>query len=178
MKADGHSIASCASDELANHAPAIRQFLFDAFEGDFSDDDFDHCLGGRHFLMFRDSQLVGHAAVVSRAMAFDDLSLEVGYLEAMAVHPGWRGRGLGFELLAKATEFCREHYRVSMLSTDTHGFYERHGWRRLNGLSFVATDAGLVRTAEDDEGLMLLSDGDLIFEAKQVVCDFRSGDVW
>jgi aminoglycoside 2'-N-acetyltransferase I len=128
--------------------------------------------------MFLDSQLVGHAAVVSRRLEFDELSIQVGYIEAMAVHPRWRSHGLGRELLAKATEFCLENYRVSMLSTDIHGFYESHGWRRFSGLSFVATESGLVRTAEDDEGLMMLTGEDHLFEAKRVVCDFRSGDVW
>jgi hypothetical protein len=36
----------------------------------------------------------------------------------------------------------------------------------------------LVRTAEEDETLMVLSQVEDVLAAKQVVCDFRDGDVW
>lgn len=159
-------------------APEIRQFLTDAFDGDFSDEDFENALGGIHFVTFRDDRLVAHASVVSRFVNLDDLRLEVGYVEAMAVHREWRGRGLGAELLAGLTAFCRQSYRASMLSTDIHAFYEKHGWLRLGAESFVETESGLVRTEDDDEGLMLLTDGVNLAKARRAVCDFRSGDVW
>jgi aminoglycoside 2'-N-acetyltransferase I len=65
-----------------------------------------------------------------------------------------------------------------MLSTGSHAFYEKHGWRRFNGESYLATDSGVVRTEEDDDGLMLLTSLEDVLAADRVTCDFRSGDAW
>ena len=44
----------------------IRALLDDAFEGDFSDDDWQHTLGGRHVVV-TDGAVLAHAAVVAHA---------------------------------------------------------------------------------------------------------------
>lgn len=178
MNTRGDSIMICTSDELNSVAPGVERFLVEAFDGDFSEDDFDHCLGGRHFLIFREESLVGHAAVVSRQIALDGQCLEAGYVEGLAIGGNWRGRGLGYELLAAATNYCRLNYKVSLLSTDIHEFYETHGWQRFEGESFAETDSGVIRTSEDDHGLMLLSDDDMLARPNRVTCDFRRGDGW
>ena len=174
----GSKIMTFSSGEIEIAAPGLDQFLNDAFEGDFSAEDFEHCMGGQHFVVLRDSQLLAHGSVVSRKICFDDLRLDVGYVEALAVRPDWRGRGVGSDLLAELTTHCQTNFGVSMLSTDRQAFYERHGWRRIAGESFVETDSGLVRTADEDEGLMVLTDLAVAVQARQVICDFRNGDVW
>jgi aminoglycoside 2'-N-acetyltransferase I len=116
--------------------------------------------------------------VVLRNITFDEQVFRTGFVEAMAVGHEWRGRGVGSKLLEELTDFCRSNFEVAMLSTGSHAFYEKHGWRRFKGESYLATDSGLVRTEQDDDGLMVLTSLDGVLEAARVACDFRNGDVW
>jgi GNAT superfamily N-acetyltransferase len=55
-------------------------------------------------------------------------------VESMHVHPKFRGRGIGKQLLDAAVDIARREgcYRVQLTSnrqrTDAHRFYERHGF--------------------------------------------------
>ena len=58
-------------------------------------------------------------------------------VEDMFVHPDFRGKGIGSQLLTSAIELCRAlgYFRISLL-TDTKNsaaqrFYERHGFRTV-----------------------------------------------
>lgn len=47
---------------------AIRELVDQAFDGEFSDDDFEHPLGGMHALLWQDGELIGHGSVVMRRL--------------------------------------------------------------------------------------------------------------
>ncbi|HEX6678087.1 MAG TPA: hypothetical protein VF486_24105 [Actinomycetes bacterium] len=71
-------------------------------------------------------------------------------------------------------------YQLGAPSTGRRGFYERFGWERWRGPTFVASPTSLVRTPEDDDSVMVLrtpatTDLDL---AAPLTCDWRPGDVW
>lgn len=70
---------------------AVRALLRDAFDGDFSDDDWEHALGGVHALARADDRVVGHAAVVQRRLLHGGRALRAGYVEAVAVAADARG---------------------------------------------------------------------------------------
>jgi aminoglycoside 2'-N-acetyltransferase I len=172
------SVQRLTSADAISQLGDLRAFLDEAFDGDFTDDDFDHALGGTHFVILARGQLIAHGSVVLRRISFDGQVYATGYLEAMAVALEWRGHGIGSKLLAALTDFCRSSFAVSMLSTGSHAFYEHHGWRRFKGESYLASDSGLLRTEDDDEGLMVLTSLEDVLTADRVTCDFRSGDVW
>lgn len=156
-----------------------RTLLDLAFEGDFAPEDWEHALGGMHVLGFLDGALIAHGAVVPRRMDFHTATIDVGYVEAMAVHPDHQRNGYGTELMRAITEFCEATYAVSMLSTDEHDFYARLGWQRFNGESYVRTEHGIERTADEDEGLMLLlPDTHRALLSANVTCEDRDGDAW
>ncbi len=50
----------------------IRRLVVDAFEGDFSDEDWDHTLGGLHVIASEEETLLAHAAVVPRTIWLGD----------------------------------------------------------------------------------------------------------
>lgn len=56
----------------ADLEPAVlqagRALLDDAFDGDFSDHDWEHSLGGVHAPVWDGPDLVGHAALVARRL--------------------------------------------------------------------------------------------------------------
>lgn len=68
-----------------------------------------------------------------------------------------------------------------MLSTDAHRFYQRSGWERWRGPSFVRRVGGAVdRPAEDDDGLMVLRTGRraTVDLTASITCEDRPGDCW
>ena len=178
MGSSEEQFVTCSSEELLLLAPSIRVFLNEAYEGDFSDSDYENALGGRHFIIVVGGQLIAHASVVTRSISIDDSTWKVGYVEAVAVAADFRDRGLGRRIMQQVTDFCRRNYEVAMLSTGEHGFYGRFGWVLLDATTFVDTANGLVRTDEDDDCLMLLSDMSDLTNARQVVALDRSENPW
>lgn len=157
----------------------LQKLLNDAFEDDFSEEDWQHTFGGTRFLGNRDGELIAHGAVVPRKMKVDGESVMVGYVEAVAVLPSCWGNGFGTFLMAEITSYCRSEFPLSMLSTDQKNFYRRHGWSDFEGKSFVSKDGLQYRTEDEDEGLMFLCDSDQgEFSPRLVICRARDGDAW
>jgi aminoglycoside 2'-N-acetyltransferase I len=141
---------------------ALRELLDAAFDGDFTDDDFDHALGGMH------------------AMARDGEALRTGYVESVAVHPGRRGGGVGARVMDELERIIRGAYEIGALgAADTaRAWYASRGWQRWSGTTSVVTPEGVRRTPDEDGAVYVLPvtarlqpDGDL-------ACDWRGGDVW
>jgi aminoglycoside 2'-N-acetyltransferase I len=83
--------------------------------------------------------------------------------------------------MREADPIIRGRYQLGALSDGSAvpGFYERLGWERWRGPTFVDATPELVRT-EDDDGVMVLrtpTTGDLDLAAP-LVCDWRPGDAW
>lgn len=157
-----------------------RRLLTDAFDGDFTDDDWDHTLGGMHALVWHRGELLAHAAVVQRRLLYRDTALRCGYVEAVAVRTDWRRQGLGAAIMDAAEQVIRGAYQLGALSAtaDAPGFYLARGWQRWAGTTAVLGPNGIARTADDDGCVFVLpTDTTLDIEAA-LVCDWRGGDVW
>src|SRR4029450_8497435 len=61
-----------------------RTLLYEAFD-QMTEDDWQHCLGGVHALVWDGPRLVGHASVVQRRLLHDGRALRAGYIEGGAV---------------------------------------------------------------------------------------------
>jgi aminoglycoside 2'-N-acetyltransferase I len=71
-------------------------------------------------------------------------------------------------------------YRLGALATGIPAFYERLGWIVWEGPTFVRTDAGLLRTTEEDGSVLVRptpTSPDLDRSAP-ISCEWRPGDVW
>lgn len=160
---------------------AARGICDTTFGVSFSADDWRHTRGGVRLLLFDAGLLVGHAAVVPRSIGFGELTLRAGYVEGVAVLPDAQARGLGSRLLrAVNTVLERDGSEVGVLSTSRGSFYARLGWEPWQGPSFVRRAGGLVRTPDEDDGLMVLrvpATPDLEL-AWPITCDARPGDDW
>ena len=98
---------------------AIRALVDLAFAGDFDDHDWAHALGGVHALIEIDGATVGHASVVPRSFWLDDQPLRCGYVEAVAVHPHHRRRGLGWRLMGAMEALIAGTDDLGALSSET-----------------------------------------------------------
>ena len=167
---------------LADELRDLRALLDEAFEGECEDADWEHALGGIHVLVREGEELVGHVSVVQRRLLHRDLALRTGYVEALAVRPGRRRRGHAGLAMSAAERVIRAAYDLGALSdgTGVEGFYERRGWLRWRGPTFVLAPGGLERTEEDDGGILVLATplSPELELAGPIACDWRPGDVW
>lgn len=178
------SIRTAPTAELLPQEIAALRGLFAAAWSDdpeqFSEDDWDHATGGTHFLVEDGGTIVSHASVVERELHADGHPLETGYVEAVATLPAQQGRGLGTAVMREVTAHIDRRFPLGALDTGLNGFYTRLGWVTWEGPTFVRTDAGLLRTAEDDGNVMVrmtASSPELDLSAP-ISCEWRPGDVW
>ena len=159
---------------------AARALLDAVFEGDMSDHDWEHALGGLHALVWQDGELVGHASVVQRRLIHGGRALRAGYVEGVAVSARRRGKGHGAAMMEVLERVIRGAYDLGALgSTDqAAGFYAARGWRPWEGPTSALTPAGIVRTQSDDGAIDVLPVAVALDVSGPLVCDWRDGDVW
>ena len=159
---------------------AARALLDAAFAGDFSDEDWEHGLGGIHALAWEDGELVGHASLVQRRLLHGDRALRTGYVEAVAVRADRRRRGHAGALMAALERFLPGAYELGALSSaeGALAFYAGRGWQRWRGPTWALTPAGPIRTAGDDGSVHVLPLGVALDLDGALTCDWREGDVW
>lgn len=164
-------------DETLHEA---RTMLDAAFAGDFSDDDWDHTLGGMHAVIVHRGALIAHAAVVQRRLLHGGRALRCGYVEGVAVREDWRRQGLGSAVLDAAEQVIRGAYQVGALSASAEGrrLYPPRGWLAWRGPISVLSPDGVVPTPEDDDSVLVLPVGVDLDPDAALVCDWRDGDVW
>jgi aminoglycoside 2'-N-acetyltransferase I len=125
--------------------------------------------------------VVAHAAVVRRELHVDGRAIDTGYVEGVGTAPDRRGEGLGTLALREVDALIRRHHHLGALSTGEHGFYERLGWERWCGPTSVRTaDGALVRTPDEDDGIMVLRFGPsaAVDLDAPLSCEARRGDDW
>src|SRR5258705_7183892 len=76
----------------------VQRMLVAAFGPDeeerFTDDDWDHALGGVHFVVDQRGGIVAHASVVERELHVAGRPVRTGYVEAVATLADRQGEGL------------------------------------------------------------------------------------
>jgi aminoglycoside 2'-N-acetyltransferase I len=169
------------TDELdAATLADVRALLDRAFDGDFSEHDWEHALGGVHALVREGGALVGHAALVPRRLLHAGRALCTGYVEALAVAPHVRGRGHGTALMRAIEPELRRGFELGALSASDPGarLYGALGWTRWLGPTFALGPQGAVRTPEDDRSIHVLPVSVALEVRGALTCDWRAGDPW
>jgi aminoglycoside 2'-N-acetyltransferase I len=159
---------------------SARALLDDVFEGDLSDADWEHALGGVHALAWDGAELIGHASVVQRRMLHGGRALRTGHVEAVGVRGDRRREGHGAALMAAIERVLKGAYELGALSAaDEAGeFYSALGWTQWQGPTYALTPQGVVRTEEDDDGVFVLPLTAPVDVFGALTCDWRDGDVW
>jgi aminoglycoside 2'-N-acetyltransferase I len=153
-------------------------------DGAFTIDDWQHTCGGVRVLLHDGDELVAHAAVVPREIALGDEAaahvFAAGYVEGVAVIPSRQRSGFGTLVMDITNEVLRAGFELGVLSTGSGAFYERLGWERWRGPSYVESHGARTRTADEDDGLVVLRcPASLhIDTAVAITCHERPGDDW
>lgn len=161
----------------------LHRLWAEAF-GDFTEEDAEHAFGGIHVLGFDGAGsgevLVAHASAVPRRIVVGSAAYDAGYVEAVATAPSRQGTGLGTRVMERLGSELVERWQLGALSTGSPGFYERLGWERWHGPSYVATATGVERTPDEDDGIMVLRFGPSagVDLTASIVCEDRPGDAW
>jgi aminoglycoside 2'-N-acetyltransferase I len=159
---------------------AARHLLNEAFDGDLTDHDWEHALGGVHALVWEDGELVGHASVVQRRLLYGGRALRTGYVEGVAVRADRRRRGHAAAMMDALERVIRAAYDIGALSSSDAAldFYAGRGWLRWLGPTWALTPGGITRTEDDDGGVYVLPSPLLPDISGELTCDWRNGDVW
>ena len=158
----------------------VRRLLDEAFEGDFPEEDWRHTLGGWHVVVIEEGAVLSHAAAVPRTLEVAGRPLRSGYVEGVATAPGRHGEGLGSFAIWQLDRLLRREFEIGALSTGRHNFYERLGWERWRGPTYVRRGPELIRTEDEDDALMVLRFGpSLALDLTEPIsCEARTGDDW
>jgi aminoglycoside 2'-N-acetyltransferase I len=168
----------------ADLAPAdlrdIRALLDGAFHGDFTDEDFEHGLGGMHALLHDAAGLAAHGAVVMRRARHAGRWRRIGYVEAVAVRADVRRHGLGGRVMEALERIVDRAYDAGALSASEEGarLYAARGWRLWPGRICALGPEGVVRLPEE-EGCVYVRPAlaGPLDPPDELVFDWRDGDV-
>jgi aminoglycoside 2'-N-acetyltransferase I len=173
-----------ASAELLPEEVSVLRDLFESAWGkgseEFTDDDWDHAVGGLHFILEEGGAIVAHASVVERELHTSGHRLATGYVEAVATWPIHQRLGYGTTVMREVDEYIDQTFQLGALGTGSFPFYERLGWVVWKGPTFVRAGSGIIRTAEEDGYVLvrLTPASPELDPSAPISCDWRPGDVW
>lgn len=168
------------ADLDATTLASARALLVDVFDGDFSDDGWDHALGGVHALVWDGADVIGHASVVQRRLLHGGRALRAGYVEGVGVRADRRRRGHGASMMTALERVAREAYDLGALAAtdEAAAFYAGRGWTAWQGPCSALTPHGVRRTAGEDGHIYVLAHAAALDVLGELTCDWRDGDVW
>lgn len=157
-----------------------RDLLDLVFDGEMTDADWDHSLGGMHAIAWEGDVLVGHSSVVQRRLVHDGVALRTGYVEGVGVHPAWQRQGVGGQMMAALEQIINVAYDLGALGATDEAvqLYEQRGWRKWLGPTSALTPTGIVRTTDEDGFIYVLPGSHPLDLRGELTCDWRDGDVW
>jgi aminoglycoside 2'-N-acetyltransferase I len=178
-------LEAIASDRLTDHRLRTLRRLFDEAFGEgeerLDEDDWEHMLGGIHFVLLDGGDIAAHASVVPRDLETGGHVIRTGYVEAVATWPQLQGHGHGTQLMHAAHEHIDARFELGALGAGAPAFYKRLGWQPWQGPTAVRTPDRSVVSTPDDDGYVYVrltpSTPPLDLTA-QLICDWRAGDVW
>ena len=159
---------------------AARALLEAVFEGDMTDHDWEHALGGVHAFVWEGDELIGHASVVQRRLLHAGRALRTGYVEGVGVRADRRRRGHGAAMMNALERLVRGAYDLGALGAtdEAADFYAGRGWKLWQGPTSALTPSGITRTKDDDGGIYVLPVAVPLDLSGELTCDWRDGDVW
>jgi aminoglycoside 2'-N-acetyltransferase I len=103
-------------------------------------------LDREHVLAYKDDLLVSHALWLERQLRIGDGPwLNAAYVEGVATHADYRGRGYGSAVMRRLQQEIAG-YDLGALSPSRPEWYERLGWEQWQGPLFIEQDGALQAT--------------------------------
>ncbi len=159
---------------------AARSLLEGVFEGEFTEGDWEHSLGGVHALIWAGSELIGHASLIQRRILHRGRALRTGYVEGVGVRADVRRCGHASAMMTALERVAAAAYELGALGAtdEAAAFYAARGWLRWQGHTLALTPTGVVRTQAEDDCIHVLPLSAELDLHGELTCDWRDGDVW
>lgn len=162
---------------------AAEVLVRSAFGDSFRTHDWVHGVTGVHVVVTEGDVLLAHAAVVSRTLRHDDVVLDTGYVEGVAVRADRQGRGLGRFVMDQTESIIRTRHDIGALNAveSAAPFYASRGWRAWDGRTQAVTPSGVVDTYDVADRIFLLPTKTPqrgFATSTPLICDWRVGDLW
>src|SRR5262249_20956411 len=124
---------------------AARAFLAGVFEGDFTEHDWEHALGGMHAIAWDGDEIVGHASLIQRRLLHGGHALRCGYVEGVGVAADRRRHGIGGAVMEPLERMIRAAYDLGALggTDEAAAFYRSRGWEVWRGPLSALTPEGV-----------------------------------
>jgi aminoglycoside 2'-N-acetyltransferase I len=154
-----------------------------AFGPSFRSHDWLHAVEGVHVALTDGNALLAFAAVVARTLRHNDIALDTGYVEGVAVRADQQGRGLGRVVMDHAETIIRTRHQLGALNAveTAADFYAARGWQRWTGPTQAVGPAGVFDTYDAADRIYLLrptSPAQPLGTGTALICDWRPGDLW
>jgi aminoglycoside 2'-N-acetyltransferase I len=168
----------------ASEIEEIKALMLAAFaedeHGGFTEEDWQHSIGGVHFLLEVEGRIATHASVVERELHVYGKPLRTGYVEAVATAPDFQRRGFGTVVMREVNDYIADSFELGALGTGTQAFYERLGWQIWRGQTLVRAPGGDARTPEEDGYILVITTPTTppLDLSAPISCEWREGDVW
>ncbi len=126
-----------------------------------------------------DGELVTHGCWVTRWLQPEGMRpLRTAYVEAVATAHAHRGRGHAAALMRRIQAELAG-YELAALSPFSAEWYARLGWELWRGPLFARTDAGLERSPDDEEVMILRQPTTPPLDlSAPLSIEWRAGEVW
>jgi aminoglycoside 2'-N-acetyltransferase I len=160
---------------------AVRRLLDLAYQGEFSDADWHHALGGTHARIRQGEEVLAHGSLIPRKLWVGRRPTRVGYVEAIGVLPRMHGHGLGGRIMKALAGVIERDFEMGALATGEPEFYHRFGWVRWQGPTFARHADGTRKRSKDaDGGIMVLrtSRTPPLELTRALTCEARHGQAW
>ncbi|WP_175412317.1 GNAT family N-acetyltransferase [Streptomyces sp. TRM64462] len=161
----------------------LRAVLHSAFDGDFSDEDWEHGLGGVHaYVEDADGRIAAHGSVIMRRVVHAGHAHRVGYVEGVGVRPDRRRQGLGGRVMAALEEVIDGAYDFGALSASDEGapLYRERGWQLWNGRVEAYGPRGVIHLPDEEDSTFLRPAAGRPLPAAErgaLLFDWRDGDL-
>jgi aminoglycoside 2'-N-acetyltransferase I len=131
-----------------------------------------------HLVGHLDGRLVSHVMWVTRWLQPAGMTrLRTAYIEMVATHPAYSGRGYATRLMQAVPGRLGDFDLTALCPADT-SLYQRLGWTFWRGPLFIRQDQGLLPTPEEKVMILTLpSTPDLDLDAS-LSAEWRPGEVW
>jgi aminoglycoside 2'-N-acetyltransferase I len=131
-----------------------------------------------HVLGFFGANLVSHAMWIVRWLQpGESLPLRTAYVEMVATHPRYRGRGLATAVLRRLGASI-SGFELGALSTGHFAFYARMGWVLWRGPLFIRSSGQMIPTPEERVMILRLPNTPALDLDAPLSAEWRAGELW
>ena len=128
-----------------------------------------------------DGKAATHALLTERKFSIGGRQpMKAAYIDAVATHPDFQGRGYGSLVMNEIMRIASENYDIGGLSTYIPQWYGKLGWKEWRGPLSLEQDGEIVPTLDVDGVVMVyvFEGNDLPDVTDTLTADWRPGGGW